>query len=56
MLLYIGRIANISAFIVAASAALRKWAEVIQANLLDRPEAGVIIIGDVGCLGIMGEL
>jgi hypothetical protein len=35
------RIADTSAFMVAAYAALRKRAEVIWANLSDGPEAGV---------------
>jgi hypothetical protein len=54
--LLIFRIDNILAFIAAAWVALRKTAEVSQANLSDGPDAGVIIMGDAGCIGIMGEL
>jgi hypothetical protein len=50
------RIADGSAFMAAACAALRKRAEVIQANVSDGPEAGVIIVVDAGCIGVMGEL
>jgi hypothetical protein len=50
------RIADGSAVTVAAWVALRKRVEVIQASLSDGPEAGVIIIGDAGCVGIVGEL
>jgi hypothetical protein len=50
------RIADGSAVMAAAWAALRKRAEVIWANLSDGPEAGVIIIPDAGCIGIMGKL
>jgi 5-keto 4-deoxyuronate isomerase len=56
MSLSIVRIADGSAFMVAAWVVSRKRAEVIWANLLDRAEAGVVIIGDAGCIGIIGKL
>jgi hypothetical protein len=56
MSLSIVRIADGSAFTVAAWAALRKRVEVIRANLSDGLEAGVIIVVDAGCIGIVGKL
>jgi hypothetical protein len=56
MSLSIVTITNRSAFTVPTWAALRKSMEIIWANLSDQPEAGVIIIGDMGCIAIMGVL
>jgi hypothetical protein len=56
MSLSIVRIADWSAVMAATWVALRKRAEVIRASLSDGPEAGVVIVGDAGCVGIMGEL
>jgi hypothetical protein len=36
--------------------ALRKRVEVIRTNLSDALGLGVIIVGDVGCVGIRGKL
>jgi hypothetical protein len=56
MSLSIVRIANRSAFMAATWAALRKRVDVIQANLSDGLDVGVIIVGDAGWIGIMGKL
>jgi hypothetical protein len=50
------RITDGSAFMVAAWVASRKGVEIIQANVSDGPDIGVIIVVDVGCIGIMGKL
>jgi hypothetical protein len=50
------RITDVSAFTAAACTALRKRAEVIQTKIMDGTDIGVIIIGNVGCVGIVGKL
>jgi hypothetical protein len=56
MLSLVVRIANVSAFIVATWVALTKRVELIWVSLLDRPDIGVVILGDAGCVGIIGKL
>jgi hypothetical protein len=50
------RIMDGSTFMVAAWVALRKRVEVISVSLLDRPEGGVIIVVDVGCIVLIWNM
>jgi hypothetical protein len=56
MLLLIVRIITRSLFIVVPWAVLQKRAELIWASLSHGPGTRVVIVGDMGCAGAVGEL